>query len=591
MERSFSMIWNHEQNKESVLFYTENYEATIFDFVQQSTQYVKDPIENICRFCGNKGTFKKKAHAIPEAIGNKSIVQKNECDECNSTVFSPIEEHLARYLQISLVTSAIKGKNGIPTIKNRDNFRFGKNKGLDGVAICCPGESLVVDTENKQMKLQYPIKSQKYIPLNAAKAFCKSILSVLSYDDFQRCNVTRQWLMNSDKTKDIAISSFPVLRTFIPGPNPFGKGRLIILKRKTNIRAPFIWGVFEFGCFRYQIMLPFVDDDVKLLESGSMNVNVPFYFLEFDNNFYSQYGNPVFGIDNLASMEAKEDVCSYIDFSFSDMYKIGTEPKTLSASIPLPAYPLKAMLLCKKDGATTKCGDFVGTFKSTPRLFLSYQELSSPISFNVQQVDEHKIVSTFTVDMKQWEKNNDKLNNLPGYDIIQNMLDSEEVLCETFVAGFPKLVYPIEDKFLEQFRKEMLPLFLCVNISKILNLDTTYKDFIAAFSELNIYELCTALSFLMVQNGPIDKISLFIPDETSQIKFPDNNLSPIQFNQGYCTQIGPYYISYIVTFYFSNWIVEQLSVKTGNGWIIKTQDTSSSYYQVSNIKTEMKSRA
>ena len=83
------MIWNHEQNKESVLFYTENYEAKIFDFVQQSTQYVKDPIENICRFCGNKGTFKKKAHAIPEAIGNKSIVQKNECDECNSTVFSP----------------------------------------------------------------------------------------------------------------------------------------------------------------------------------------------------------------------------------------------------------------------------------------------------------------------------------------------------------------------------------------------------------------------------------------------------------------------------------------------------------------------
>ena len=41
--------------------------------------------KRICRFCNNKSenvTFKNKAHAISEALGNKTIILNEECDNC-----------------------------------------------------------------------------------------------------------------------------------------------------------------------------------------------------------------------------------------------------------------------------------------------------------------------------------------------------------------------------------------------------------------------------------------------------------------------------------------------------------------------------
>ena len=51
-----------------------------------ATEYIVDPIDKVCRFCGKRYPdvkFKKKAHAISEFIGNKEFVLRNECDACN----------------------------------------------------------------------------------------------------------------------------------------------------------------------------------------------------------------------------------------------------------------------------------------------------------------------------------------------------------------------------------------------------------------------------------------------------------------------------------------------------------------------------
>lgn len=43
-----------------------------------------------CRFCGTRESsrFRKLAHTMPEALGNKWIFSRDECDDCNTQKFS-----------------------------------------------------------------------------------------------------------------------------------------------------------------------------------------------------------------------------------------------------------------------------------------------------------------------------------------------------------------------------------------------------------------------------------------------------------------------------------------------------------------------
>ena len=50
-------------------------------------QYIVDKNLWKCRFCNKTkddgASFKKKAHILPEQVGNKLIVSHSECDDCN----------------------------------------------------------------------------------------------------------------------------------------------------------------------------------------------------------------------------------------------------------------------------------------------------------------------------------------------------------------------------------------------------------------------------------------------------------------------------------------------------------------------------
>lgn len=59
----------------------------------------------------------KKAHAIPEMLGNKSIISFYECDTCNGFFGSGIETDLGNWSKPSRTFSFIRGKNNIPSIK------------------------------------------------------------------------------------------------------------------------------------------------------------------------------------------------------------------------------------------------------------------------------------------------------------------------------------------------------------------------------------------------------------------------------------------------------------------------------------------
>ena len=68
-------------------FYTDHYDTLFFRGVGGANkQIVLGTKPNKCRFCSGERparTFKKRAHAVSELLGNKAVKSLYECDACN----------------------------------------------------------------------------------------------------------------------------------------------------------------------------------------------------------------------------------------------------------------------------------------------------------------------------------------------------------------------------------------------------------------------------------------------------------------------------------------------------------------------------
>jgi hypothetical protein len=65
-----------------------------------------------CRYCGetNPASFRMTAHAFPEALGNKWVISRDECDACNQ-VFSKYDDAIAKAVSSFLTLGGVKGKS------------------------------------------------------------------------------------------------------------------------------------------------------------------------------------------------------------------------------------------------------------------------------------------------------------------------------------------------------------------------------------------------------------------------------------------------------------------------------------------------
>lgn len=78
-------------------FYADNYTNLMFTGLGSANKRLvlgSKPYE--CRFCDGtppKRTFKKRAHAVSELLGNKVMMSLYECDDCNER-FSAFEREL-----------------------------------------------------------------------------------------------------------------------------------------------------------------------------------------------------------------------------------------------------------------------------------------------------------------------------------------------------------------------------------------------------------------------------------------------------------------------------------------------------------------
>jgi len=213
-----------------------------------------DKSNRVCRFCNNTRlplSFNNRAHAISEALGNKTLILLEECDGCNEHFSKTIEPDLIEYLSLFRTIYDIKGKGGKKHLIGK-NFELKKTDKLT-----LKFES---DDENTgpSLPMNIPLHSHQDIASqNIYKTLCKYFLSVIPAEYLQNFQETIQWI-NEDKE----IKELPRIASILLYDKLSEQPELVTYIRKTTDKSfPYAVGEFHFTLFRYVFIIPGTSND------------------------------------------------------------------------------------------------------------------------------------------------------------------------------------------------------------------------------------------------------------------------------------------------------------------------------------------
>lgn len=229
-------------------------DARVFMALYEQQSFVEDPPAGghckldrglfICRFCGRSkadgATFESRAHIVPEALGNRTMVSHSECDTCNA-YFADQDAHLSRFLGVNAVVSGVEGKargKGKGRIRDHVNPATGltvsRDTSEDHIRMDLTIELDKLGYDGDKKLLSVPVNTQPYSPLKAWKAVMKIGLAVCDYGEignFSRLNYT---VRNEDEDDSLNGSGLLWVRTVdLPGPPvPIGPVSVTLYKAK-----------------------------------------------------------------------------------------------------------------------------------------------------------------------------------------------------------------------------------------------------------------------------------------------------------------------------------------------------------------------
>jgi hypothetical protein len=249
-------------------YYDERY-----DVVFQRLIVVGDKLElgdranKRCRFCGKaepEVTFKKVAHAISEALGNRGLISNYECDACNALFGSGIETDLGEWSKPARTFARIRGKRGIPTLKesSKGGWRIEYDDNHLAVKSYETNPIFVVDKKNK--RVDFSLKRGSYTPVAVFKSFVKIGLTLLPEVELGPFAPALKWVRDTDHSRNW-VRSATILHTFQNGPMPNDQVTAFVLRRKPGITdVPYAFLILGFGNDVYQVPLPAPSEETAL---------------------------------------------------------------------------------------------------------------------------------------------------------------------------------------------------------------------------------------------------------------------------------------------------------------------------------------
>ena len=217
----------------------------------QNKQYLTGNVVKKCRFCHKEfpeTKFKSTAHAIPEFMGNKSLISKFECDRCNQ-YFSQFENEFANFmLPFNTLAGTINKGNKIPKYKSGLEIFHDKNNTININNF--PNE---LSSNTKELELSIDIPT--YIPDFIYRSLIKIGLTLIPEDKIGNYSETIEWLMNID-----CSTIFPASMAFsiFPFSNRIDNIRCIILSRKeaNQKQIPKTLLLVSYQNFSFQTIFP-----------------------------------------------------------------------------------------------------------------------------------------------------------------------------------------------------------------------------------------------------------------------------------------------------------------------------------------------
>ncbi len=173
----------------------------------------------ICRFCGRdreSATFKHKAHAIPEFLGNHALILNSECDDCNAHFGSSVEPHLEKYTRPFRTINGITNK-ARKTPKYRDSLieLLHMDRHTRNLTVKLSADDAMTFNEDEK-SVAWSMDRELFIPYLAHKSLCKIAMSIVSERYLPLFSPTINWL-NPMSEAGLHVSPTPVIEATMPG--------------------------------------------------------------------------------------------------------------------------------------------------------------------------------------------------------------------------------------------------------------------------------------------------------------------------------------------------------------------------------------
>lgn len=223
--------------------------------------------KRICRYCkrmqADGAKFKKVGHTISEALGNKSIITNDECDDCNEFFGINIEPHFISFIDPLRVFFGVQGKGHPITKIQGGNYEISLDPSLKKEIHIKLLEQPDIDVNKSSFHI--PLKhSQKVVPQNIYKSLVKYAFGVIPDDKLHYFDKTADWLLNNVEQKQLSFVRISYTNGYEPAP------RIVLYLRKNdNSSLPFAIGEFHILNMIYLYLIPTFSCDETIFNDAS----------------------------------------------------------------------------------------------------------------------------------------------------------------------------------------------------------------------------------------------------------------------------------------------------------------------------------
>lgn len=206
-----------------------------------------------CRFCHQSepsATFKKLAHVIPDAFGNRKLFSNEECDSCNAKFGRELDNDLATMLYPERILGRLKGAKDMTKYRpfNGKSYALGSTNSKAIKLVLNQEEQFfqLVQTGNNSMDLK--IKLEPFSPANAIRNLARMAIAVAPETELANLQPALDWVNKNREWQPLYYHGF------IAGP---GLDLVVLDLLKVDLMGTFMYEVtFIFSSSVYTLQIP-----------------------------------------------------------------------------------------------------------------------------------------------------------------------------------------------------------------------------------------------------------------------------------------------------------------------------------------------